>query len=82
MAALSGLIVIAVVVSLAASGPSSGHGCVHATYPGPVGAEQVNECGAGARTLCATLRASSGYGPEALRTIASECRKAGLAVGS
>lgn len=82
MAAVTGLIVLAVVISLAVSGPSSGGGCVHATYPGPVGAEQINACGSSARTLCATLRTSDGYGPEATRTIAAECRKAGLAVGS
>jgi hypothetical protein len=80
MAALTGALVIAVVVSIATSGQSSGNGCVHATFPGPVGAEQVNQCGAGARSLCATLNSAGGYGPEALRTIASECRKAGLPV--
>jgi hypothetical protein len=68
------------VVSIATSGQSSGHGCVHAIFPGPVGAEQVNQCGAGARSLCATLNAPGGYGPEARRTITSECRKAGLPV--
>jgi hypothetical protein len=75
-------VVIAVVVSLATSNPSSGNGCVHAIFPGPVGAEQVNQCGAGARSLCVTLRSSTGYGPEALRTITAECRKAGLPVGA
>jgi hypothetical protein len=82
MAAVTALIVIAVVVSIATSGQSSGHGCVHAIFPGPVGAEQVNQCGAGARSTCASLNTTSGYGPEALRTIATECRKAGLPVGA
>jgi hypothetical protein len=82
MAAVTGVLVIAVVVSIATSGQSSGHGCVHAIFPGPVGAEQVNQCGAGARSLCATVNAAGGYGPEARRTITSECRKAGLPVPS
>jgi hypothetical protein len=80
MAAVSIVVVVAVVVSIATSGPSSGGGCVHAVFPGPVGAEQVNQCGAGARSTCATLNSASGYGPEARRTIAAECRKAGLPV--
>ncbi|MEA2147903.1 MAG: hypothetical protein QOG59_3490 [Solirubrobacteraceae bacterium] len=80
MAAVTGVLVIAVVVSIATSGQSSGNGCVHAIFPGPVGAEQVNRCGAGARSLCITLSSASGYGPEARRTIISECRKAGLPV--
>jgi uncharacterized membrane protein len=79
MAALTALIVIAVVVSIASSGQASGNGCVHAIFPGPVGAEQVNQCGAAARSTCATL-SRSGYGPEAVRTITVECRKAGLPV--
>jgi hypothetical protein len=82
MAVVTVAAVVAVVVSLATSSPSSGNGCVHAIFPGPVGAEQVNQCGAGARSLCATLGSSTGYGHEALRTITAECRKAGLPVGA
>jgi hypothetical protein len=82
MAGVTAVIVVAVVVSIATSGQSSGNGCVHAIFPGPVGAEQVNQCGAGARSLCATLNSVTGYGPEALRTITAECRKAGLLVGA
>lgn len=84
MAAVTAVLVVGVVIAIVAvgSGQSSGAGCVHATFPGPVGAEQVNQCGAGARSLCATLKSSGQYGPEALRTIAGECRRAGLAVGA
>ncbi len=74
-------LVVAVVVAIASTGPSSKNGCVHAVFPGPVGAERVDGCGAGARALCAGL-AASGYTGEAARTIASECRKAGLRVGA
>jgi hypothetical protein len=82
MAGVTAVIVIGVVIALVAGGQSSSDGCVHATFPGPVGAEQVNQCGSGARSLCTTLRSSGQYGPEAVRTIAAECRRAGLAVGA
>jgi hypothetical protein len=78
--ALAALLIVATVVSLAISGPSSGRGCVRATFAGPVGAERVDECGAAARQLCATLR-TSGYEGDARTTIAAECRKAGLTPG-
>ena len=80
MAGVTGLIVVAIIIAIATSGQASGNGCVHATFPGPVGAEQVNECGSAARSVCATLKASGQYGPEAVRSIAAECRKAGLPV--
>ncbi len=82
MAGVTAVIVVGVIIALAASGPSSANGCVHAIFPGPVGAEQVNVCGSEARSLCATLNASTQYGPEARRTIAAECGKAGLPVGA
>lgn len=83
MACVTALVVVAVVIVIvAAGGQSSAGGCVHAIFPGPVGAEQVNQCGSGARTLCATVRSSGQYGPEAVRTIAAECRRAGLPVGA
>lgn len=75
--ALAAVLIVATVVSLAISGPSSGKGCVRATFAGPVGAERVDACGAAARGLCATL-GSSGYQGDARTTIATECRKAGL----
>jgi hypothetical protein len=76
--AVAAALVIAVIVSLAATGRDSGHGCIHAVYPGPVGAEEVYRCGAGARALCASLGSTPGYSGEARRTIAAACRKAGL----
>lgn len=82
MAGITVVIVVGVVIALAAGGPSSGNGCVHAIFPGPVGAEQVNQCGSGARSLCATVHSSGQYSAEAVRTIAAECRRAGLPVGA
>ena len=70
---------LVLVVSFASSGPSSGHGCIYATIPGVVGAEQVHECGATARATCRSVHAA--YAPQAAQTIAAACRKAGLPVG-
>lgn len=74
-------LLVAVIVSLASSGPRSGAGCVSAVFPGPVGAEQIHRCGGAARQLCASLRSRQGYAGEAARTISVECRKAGLSAG-
>jgi hypothetical protein len=75
-----GAVVVALVISFATAGPSSGHGCIYATIPGVVGAVQVHECGVAAHSTCATVNAPGAYAPGAARTIAAECRKAGLPV--
>ena len=69
------------VISLVSAGPSSGHGCIYATIPGVVGAEQVHECGANARETCRSVNRPGAYARQAAQTIAAECRKAGLPVG-
>ena len=74
------VIAIVLVISLASSGPSSSNGCIYATIPGSVGAQQVHECGATAQATCQSVHAA--YPAQAAQTIAAECRKAGLAVGS
>jgi hypothetical protein len=71
---------VVLVISLVSSGPSSGHGCIYATIPGAVGAEQVHECGANARHTCGSINAPGAYTRQAARTLAVECRKAGLPV--
>ncbi len=70
---------VVLVISFVSSGPSSGHGCIYATIPGAVGAEQVHECGSTARATCRTVKVA--YPPQAAQTIAAQCRKAGLSVG-
>ena len=70
---------VVLVVSFVSSGPSSSNGCIYATVPGVVGAEQVHECGATARATCGCVRAA--YRPQAAQTIAAACRKAGLPIG-
>jgi hypothetical protein len=79
---LGAVAVVAVVlaVSLGTAGPSSANGCVHATVAGPVGAVQINQCGAAAQSICATVYAPGAYPPTGVRTLADECRKAGLPV--
>jgi hypothetical protein len=69
-------IVVVLVISFAAAGPSSSHGCIYATVPGVVGAQQIHECGASARATCQSANAA--YAAQAAHTIAVECRKAGL----
>ena len=71
---------VALVVSLVSPGPSSGHGCIYATIPGAVGAQQVHECGATARSTCQTVHARGAFTAQAAATVAAECRKAGLPV--
>jgi hypothetical protein len=73
-------LVVVLVISFVSSGPSSGHGCIYATIPGAVGAEQVHECGATARETCQSVNAPGAYTRQAARTLATECRKAGLRV--
>jgi hypothetical protein len=74
-------IAVVLIVSLATAGKSSSHGCIYATIPGAVGAEQISECGATARATCATVYRPGTYPPASARTIADECRKAGIPVG-
>jgi ribosomal protein L11 len=73
-------IAVVLVISFATSGPSSRNGCIYATVPGVVGAVQVDQCGDAARSTCQTVHAA--YARQAAQTIAGECRKAGLPVGS
>jgi hypothetical protein len=72
---------VVLIISFVSAGPSSGHGCIYATIPGAVGAEQVHECGATARDTCGSVNAPGAYTRQAARTLARECRKAGLPVG-
>lgn len=72
---------VVLVISFASSGPSSKSGCIYATLPAATGAEQIHQCGADAKAMCATVHTTGGFTPQAASTLASECRKAGLAVG-
>jgi len=74
-------VALALVIALATSGHSSAHGCIYATIPGVVGAQEVYQCGAEARATCASADAAGAFSAQSAQTIALECRKAGLPVG-
>ncbi len=76
------VLAIVLVISLASSGPGSKSGCIYATIPAATGAQQLHECGAQARDTCQSVFAAGAYTHQAAQAIASECRKAGLPVGS
>jgi hypothetical protein len=76
------VLAIVLVISLASSGPTSKAGCIYATIPADTGAEQVHQCGTQARDTCQSVFAAGAYTHQAAQAIASECRKAGLPVGS
>ncbi|MBV8988023.1 MAG: hypothetical protein JO372_05615 [Solirubrobacterales bacterium] len=75
-------VLAAVVIALASSGHTSGNGCVYVTYAGIIGAQQLDACGASARTVCRDLGTSRGFTGPAVPQVAAACRKAGLPVGS
>ena len=77
------LAVLAVVLAVAVgtAGRSSAHGCIYATIPGPVGAEQLDQCGSEARATCLSASVPGTYPVETAHEVERECRKAGLPVG-
>jgi hypothetical protein len=81
LVAIAGALVVvaAVVVLLVATGGKSqsppGPGCIRATIPHVMGAEQLNACGQRARQLCA--RSANASDPGA-RAIDASCREAGI----
>jgi len=79
--AVVAVIVVALVISLATAGPSSGRGCIHVTIPGDVGAQQIDQCGAQARDTCQTVNEGGAFPPASARVVAAACRKAGLPLG-
>jgi hypothetical protein len=75
------VVAIVLVISIGTAGKSSAHGCIYATIPGAVGAQVVNQCGAGARETCQSVHTPGAFTPQAAATVATQCRKAGLPVG-
>ena len=72
---------VVLVVAITTAGRSSARGCIYATIPGPVGAQEISQCGAEARATCQTALSVGTFTPQAARVIARECRRAGLPVG-
>jgi hypothetical protein len=73
------VVVIAVVVLLVATGgnsrPAPGPGCIRATIPQVMGAEELNACGQRARRLCDEHARADDPGSKAIE---ASCREAGL----
>jgi hypothetical protein len=76
------VLALVLVISFASSSPSSKSGCIYATIPAATGAQQVSQCGAAARSTCASAQTPGAFTAQAAKVIAAECRKAGLPVGS
>jgi hypothetical protein len=74
-------IAVAFIISLSIGGQTSANGCIHLTIAGAVGAEEIDDCGAAARSICQSAEAPGAFAPQAAASIAAECRKAGLPVG-
>jgi hypothetical protein len=72
--------VVALVISFASSGRTSGNGCVDVTSQYVTGGTELYRCGPGARSLCNSVGVGGGYGAALSLAIARECRKAGLPV--
>jgi len=69
---------VVLVVAIATAGRSSGHGCIYATVPGAVGAQEIYQCGTQARATCRSAAAPGAFSGQAARVIEDQCRKAGL----
>jgi hypothetical protein len=72
---------VAVGVSLATSGHSTGNGCIDVNIPYSIGGQEVYRCGAAARRVCAAVGSPNGFTGSAGRAVAAECRKVSLPVG-
>jgi hypothetical protein len=73
--------VVVLVISIGTSAQKSASGCVDVTIAGPIGGEELNRCGAQARSLCASLGHPGGITGAPAQDVAQACRKAGLPVG-
>ena len=74
-------LVAVAVIAFTANGRSSHAGCVDVTISGSLGASEIYKCGQAAKTFCITSGQPGGYTGQTGRTIATQCRKAGLRFG-
>lgn len=72
---------VAVGVSLATSGHSTGNGCIDVNIPYSIGGQEVYRCGAAARQVCAAVGTPNGFTGSAGRAVGTECRKVSLPIG-
>ena len=68
-------ILVLVIATAGNSRPAPGPGCIRATIPHVMGAEELNLCGGHARRACADARGQDDPGA---RAIQESCREAGL----
>jgi hypothetical protein len=80
LVALTALL-IALVVSLVTAAPSSSNGCIYVVIPAATGAQQVNECGARARSTCESAKMPGTFTSNSAQSVVAACRKARLPVG-
>lgn len=75
-------VLVAVVISIATAQHRTSAGCVDVKFPITIGGEDIYECGARAKALCASVGTTQGFSSVPGRAVATECRKAGLPVGA
>jgi hypothetical protein len=78
--AMLAALVVALVISFATAGKSSGHGCISVSLPYSTGGATIYRCGAGARSMCSAVN-QPGLTGSAGRIVARACRTAGVKVG-
>jgi hypothetical protein len=81
MIGLLAALAVLLVISFGSKGHHTGNGCIATTLPYAFGGQDVYECGAAAKRMCAAVNTPAGYGQHAGRLIAIECRKVNLPVG-
>ncbi len=72
----------AVAVALGTGGHSSANGCVSVNLPYSTGGQEFYACGARARAMCGAVGTPGAYTGAAGQAVSTQCRKAGLPVGS
>jgi hypothetical protein len=79
--AVVAVLAVALIVSFAAGTKKSGHGCISVALAYSTGGAQIDRCGDAAKALCAGVGRPGGLTGLPARSVAAECRKAGLPVG-
>src|SRR5437763_13038179 len=63
------VVALILVIAIGTTGKHSAHGCIYATIPGAVGAQQISQCGADARATCQSASQPGAFTPQAARVI-------------
>ncbi len=79
--AVAAALIVAVAVSFFLPGGHTRRGCIAATVPYSIGGQAINACGQAARTICHEIGTPLGFSGAGGRDVATQCRRAGLAVG-